>query len=572
MNLKTIVNRVILLVVFLFVSQMVMGQDKSNNLAEALENGTHTQVKSLIEQGAELDNSEEYLYKATLNSNIEYVKQNYTLLLKKGYEKAEYEYLKAFDFAIDNNNTDIISFLATQPEWSFNNHFRDNQSHLFHRAYIELKENPLREPAPLKTLIDLGIDLESYRTKQYFFKFAKECYRGYREKEAIVPFKKLAAMGINLNHTHPNGETILHQAAHYASDSIFRIFKAFDVDASLKNGNGKTADDIFFKRKIIKTIQLEDFTKLDSLLAQVVDINNEEYLNLVVDNASKNTVLKKFKTVMKYDYVPNTNHIREGDVEIEHSLRVAIDSNAIGLMKYIFTLDESLLQEDKLNHFYASAIYSLNTFPDKNLSTVQLLIDKGLDIHSVKNKKNLFEVAKHTYSDDEQETFKYFVSLYPVDLNFQDEDGLNILHHAGHNGNQDQFNFFEELGVDPSIKNNNGNTANENLKSTLKEKEVESLKQDSIPYVLFLFSSAILAFSIFYRKKINYVLARIIVSFLDTLCILYILSTVFVIVQDTKESAFEIMILFSLFGAFIVFPIFFTIQYLIFRLLKPKQS
>ena len=89
-----------------------------------------------------------------------------------------------------------------------------------------------------------------------------------------------------------------------------------------------------YTRKIIKSMRLEEVTKLDSLLAQVVDINNEEYLYLVVNNASKETVLKKFQTVLKHGYVPNTNSSKQGDFELEHCLRVAIDSNAIDLMKY----------------------------------------------------------------------------------------------------------------------------------------------------------------------------------------------------------------------------------------------
>ena len=240
-------------------------------------------------------------------------------------------------------------------------------------------------------------------------------------------------------------------------------------------------------------------------------------------------------------------------------------------MKYIFTLDESLQQEDKLNHFYASAIHALNTFPKKNESAVQLLVDKGLDIHSIKNKETLLELAKYTFGDDGQKTFKYFVSLYPVDLNFQDEDGLTILHHAAQSGNQEQFTFFKNLGVDASIKSNNNKTAGEILKSVLNERTAEALLLGSSPYILLLLSSAILALSIFYRKKINHIIVRIIVSFLDTLAIFYILSTVFTVLQDSKESALEIMALFAIFGAVVVLPVFFIIQYLIFRLLKSKK-
>ena len=135
MNIKTITNRTIFLVALLFVSQMAVGQNKTNSLAEALENGTHNQVASLIKEGAELDNSEEYLHYATLNSNIKYVKQNYSLLLKNGYKPAKHEYLSAFYSAIDQNNTEVMSFLATQPEWNFKNDFKNNQAEIFQRAY-----------------------------------------------------------------------------------------------------------------------------------------------------------------------------------------------------------------------------------------------------------------------------------------------------------------------------------------------------------------------------------------------------------------------------------------------------
>ena len=571
MNFKKVGQLKNILIALIFASQIMIGQNKSNDLSEALENGKHIQVVTLINEGAALNNSEELLYKATLNSNIEHVKQNYNLLLKSGYKQDEYEYLTAFYSAIVSNNTEVISFLATQPEWNIKNDYKNNQTEIFQRAYTELKENPLTEPSALKTLIDLGIDLKSYRTEQYVFKFAKDCYKGYKEKEAITAFKKLASMGINLNNTQPNGETILHQAARNASDSIYHIFKKLDVDISIRNVNGKTADDIFLTKKIIKSIRLEEVTTLDSLLAQVVDINNEEYLNLVVDNASKKTVLKKFQTVLKHGYIPNNDISRQGDIELEHCLRVAINSNAIDLMKYIFTLDESLLQKDKLNHFYASAIYALNTFPKKNESAIQLLVDNGLDIHSIKNKKTLLELAKFIIGDDGQKTFKYFISLYPVDLNFQDEDGFTILHYAAQNGNQEQFTFFENLGVDTSIKSNNGKTANESLKSVLNGRKAEALLLGSTPYILFLLSSTSLVLSIVFRKKINNVLARIAVSFIDALSFFYIFSTVFIILQDGKESALEIMILFSVFGAVVVFPVFFTIQYLIFRLLKSKK-
>ena len=255
MSFKKVAQLKNILVALFFASQIMVGQNKSNDLSEALENGTHSQVVTLIKKGASLENTENYLYKATLNSNIEDVKQNYNLLLKSGYKQDEYEYLTAFYSAIVSNNTAIITFLATQPEWNIKNDYKDNQAEIFQRAYTELKENPLTEPSALKTLIDLGINLKSYRTEQYVFKFAKDCYKGYKEKEAITAFKKLASLGINLNTTHPNGETILHQAARNASDSIYHIFKKFGVDASIKNKKIETNNYRIIKYKLVLVIK-----------------------------------------------------------------------------------------------------------------------------------------------------------------------------------------------------------------------------------------------------------------------------------------------------------------------------
>ena len=93
-----------------FVSLVAIGQNKKNDLTQALEKGTPSQVLILIDKGIALENTEEYLYKATLNSNIDYVKQNYKLLLKKGYKLAEYEYLHTMYKAIEKTTPHYLSF------------------------------------------------------------------------------------------------------------------------------------------------------------------------------------------------------------------------------------------------------------------------------------------------------------------------------------------------------------------------------------------------------------------------------------------------------------------------------
>ncbi len=571
MILKPIINhKSIILVVLLFFVIPIMGQNKTNALTNALEKGTPNQVVTLINQGVALNNTEEYLYKATLNPKIDYVKQNYKLLLKKGYKLAEYEYLQAMYRAVNENNTALLIFLTTQPEWDIS----ENQSDCYQRAYISLEDAIDTEPSALKTLIDNGLDLYSWKSEQYTFDFAKKCYTRDNQEKSRAIFKKLVSYGINLNPAHPNGETILHAAAHSASDSIVNFFKELGVDASLKNGKGKTADDIVFKRKLVQIIKTEDAKKLESILKQGIDLKEEEYLNLLVDNATKHTVLEKFKLFIQYGYTPNTNHIREyGDVELEHSLRVAIDSNAIGLMKYIFTLDKTLQHKDKLNHFYASAILSLSTLPKKNESTVQFLIDKGLDIHSKKNKEVLLGIARQSYGYEvrvettkAQKALKHLVLLFPVDLNFQDIDGSTMLHHAARNASEKQLTFFKELGVDPTLKNKYGNTADD----ILNRRKTESNLIDMIPLVLLLFSIAVLVLSFSYRKKINAVFTCIIVSFVDTLSVSYLIFTILAMFMEVKETPLELMFLAFVFGALVFVPLFLLVQYLIFRMLKSK--
>ena len=569
MSLKTIIkHKGTLVALLLFVSLIAIGQNKTDALSLALEKGTPNQVTTLIKQGVALENTEEYLYKATLNPNINYVKQNYKLLLKQGYKLAEYEYIRAMYTAINKNNTALIVFLASQPEWDNS----ENHSDIFQRAYIALKEDVHTEPSALKTLIDNGLDIHTWRIEQYVFEFAKKCYTSYDQEKSRAAFKKLAEYGIPLNH--PNGETILHAAAYSASDSIVNFFKELGVDASLKNGKGKTADDIVFKRKLVQIIKTADTKKLEVVLKQKINLDDEEYLNLVVNNATKHTVLEKFKLCIQYGYTPNTNHTQEGDVELEHSLRVAIDSNAIDLMKYIFTLDKALLHKDKLNHFYASAILSLSTLPKKEESTVQFLIDKGLDIHSVKNKKVLLDIARQSYGYEvrvettkAQKALKHLVLLFPVDLNFQDAEGETMLHHAAHNANDKQLNFFKELGVDATLKNKYGNTADD----ILNKRKTTSNLIDMIPLVLLIFSIAALVLSFFYQKKINAVFTRIIVSFIDTFSISYLIFTVLSIVIEAKETPLELMLWVFVFGALVFVPLFFVVQYLIFRMLKTKK-
>ncbi|HBS11119.1 MAG TPA: hypothetical protein DEO36_01050, partial [Flavobacteriaceae bacterium] len=141
----------------------------------------------MIDKGIALENTEEYLYKATLNSNIDYVKQNYKLLLKKGYKLAEYEYLHTMYKAIEKNNTALLVFLTKQPEWDNS----ENQSDIFQRAYIALKEDVHIEPSALKTLIDNGLETNSWRVEQYVFEFAKRCYTSYDQEKSKAAFKKL---------------------------------------------------------------------------------------------------------------------------------------------------------------------------------------------------------------------------------------------------------------------------------------------------------------------------------------------------------------------------------------------
>lgn len=571
MNLKTIITfKNILIALLFFASPIIIGQNKTDALSRALEKGTPSQVITLIDKGIALENTKEYLYKATLNSNIDYVKQNYKLLLKKGYKLAEYEYLQAIYRAIDKNNTALLVFLASQPEWDNS----DTQSDCFQRAYTALKEDIHTEPAALKTLIDNGLDIHSWRNKQYTFDFAKKCYTGNHQEKSRVAFKKLVTYGIDLNTAHPNGETILHTAAHSASNSIVNFFKELGVDASLKNGKGKTADDILFKRKLTQIIKTKDAKKLEALLKKGINLNKEEYLNLVVNNATKQTVLEKFKLFIQYGYKPNTNIIREGDIELEHSLRVAINNNAIDLMKYIFTLDKGLQHKDKLNHFYASAILSLSTLPKKEESTVQFLIDKGLDIHSVKNKEVLLDIARQSYGYEvrksttkAQKALKHLVLLYPVDVNFQDAEGSTMLHHAAHNTNEKQLVFFKELGVDTTLKNKNGNTADD----ILNRRKTTSNMIDMIPWVLLVLSIVTLVLTFLYRKKINAIFTRIMVSFVTTFSISYIIFTILSIILESKETPLELMFLMFVFGALVFVPLFFVVQYFIFRLLKSKK-
>ena len=553
-----------------FVSLVAIGQNKKNDLTQALEKGTPSQVLILIDKGIALENTEEYLYKATLNSNIDYVKQNYKLLLKKGYKLAEYEYLHTMYKAIEKNNTALLVFLTKQPEWDNS----ENQSDIFQRAYIALKEDVHIEPSALKTLIDNGLETNSWRVEQYVFEFAKRCYTSYDQEKSKAAFKKLASYGVNLNPAHPNGETILHAAAYSASDSIVNFFKELGVDASLKNGKGKTADDILFKRKLKQLIKTEDAKKLETQLKQGIDLNEEEYLNLVVNNATKQTVLEKFKLFIQYGYKPNTNIIREGDIELEHSLRVAINSNAIDLMKYIFTLDKGLQHKDKLDHFYASAILSLSTLPKKDESTVQFLIDKGLDIHSVKNKEVLLDVARQSYGYEvrvtttkAQKALKHLVLLFPVDVNYQDAEGSTMLHHAARIANDKQLTFFKELGVDATLKNKNGNTADD----ILNKRKTTSNMIAIIPWVLLTISIATLVLTFLYRKKINAIFTRIMVSFVTTFSISYIIFTILSIILESKETPLELMFLMFVFGALVAVPLFLVVQYFIFRMLKPKK-
>jgi len=570
MLLKTnIALKNILIALLFFVSTILIGQNKANALIEALEKGTPSQVVTLLDQGISLENTEEYIYKATLNSNIDYVKQNYKLLLKKGYKFAEYEYLQAMYRAIAENNTALLIFLTSQPEWDSS----ENQSDCYQRAYMALEEDIYTEPSALKTLIDNGLDLYSWRSEQYTFDFAKKCYTRDNQKKSRAVFRKLVAYGISLNPTHPNGQTILHVAAHSASDSIILFFKELGVDASLKDGKGKTADAIIFKRKFVQLLKIADAKKIEVLLKQGIDLKEEEYLNLIVDNANKQTVLEKFKLFIQYGYKPNTNIIREGDVELEHSLRIAIDSNAIDLMQYIFTLDKALQHKDKLNHFYASAILSLSTHPKKEESTVQFLIDKGLDIHSVKNKKVVLDVARQSYGYEvrkettkAQKALQHLVLLFPVDLNFQDAEGSTMLHHAARVASEKQMAFFKELGVDPTLKNKNGNTAED----IVNRRKMESNMVDMIPLVLLLLSITTLVLSFLYRKKINAIFIRIIVSFAVTFSISYIVFTVLSILIESKETPLELMFWVFVFGALVFVPLFLVVQYLIFRMLKSK--
>jgi len=563
--------KIYITIFLLFVSQIIIAQDKIDALREALKNGTPDEVKSLISEQDSLSNSKHYFLNATLNPNINYVKQNYALLLEKGC-KIENEYRLIIRKLIDNNRIELIPFLLSQPEWDD----EERREYFFVSAYEKLEKDSINTiPSALEILINHGLDVNSARNKKNIFEFSKRCYNrayenDYHPERSITAFKKLISFGMDINTTNDKGQTILHKQALRAPDSIITLFKELGANPTLKNKEGKTLGDLLFKPKLIQIIKNGSDKQLDSILKKGMPLYNESYLYLIVNNATKNTVFKKVKTVMKHGY-SFKDYGGEGYNEMVFVMRVAIDSNAYKLREYTFNTDKSLHHQDKLDIFYKKAILSLHTLPEKEESSVQFLIDKGLDINSVKNKNALLEFANKDYSDERKTALKHLVSLFPVDVNFQNKDGNTMLHLAALSGSGSRLSFFEELGVDFFIENNNGLTAYEIYNTISKKREREELLEDNMPLILFLASLLILTLTIVFRKKINDVALRIIVSFINALSISYLISCLVTIGSNAKESALEIMILFFAFGAVLFIPLFFIIQYIIFKALKNKE-
>lgn len=569
MSIKKLANSLIIIFV-LFLSKTTTAQSKSEVFIDALNNGTPKDVVIAIENINSLKNTNKYLYEATLNPNLNYVKENYTLLLSKGYTYNEYEYLTAVYLAIDKNKIELLKFLISQPEWNI----EENQSDIFQRAYIELEEDTFdTEPSSLEVIINNNLDLNSWKTKQHIFEFAKRCYDGRNEEKSKNAFKKLASFGIDLNIRHPSGSSIVHKAAYSASepDSILKFFKDLGANTLLKNKRNETAESIVFKTKLLHIIKFENAKNFDSILRKEAVLYEERYLYLLANNATKNTVFEKYKTLRNFGYKPNINYISNGDDEIDYAFRVAIDSNVFSLRDFIFKSEKSLQHKNKLDHFYESAIFSLDTLSNIKESNIQFLIDKGLNVNSIKNKNTLLEVSFKSNSEKQKNALKHLVSLFPVDMNFQNKEGNNILHLIAERGYDFDFSFFEKLGVDPNVKNNDGYAANEIHYNILKERNRKSEKQRNTPKMLILLSVLSLILSIIYRKKINTVLLRLVVSFIDTLSITYIIATLFTMLNRMKESPLEIMILTFAFGTLIFIPIFLIVQYLIFKFLKKTK-
>jgi len=431
-------NNLLFVALLLFVSQLIIAQNDVNTLAKALQYGTPQQVVTLIEKGTTLKNNKGYFETATLNSNIGYVKENYSFLLKKGYKLYNThhpngnEYLLAFYKAIEENNTELITFLASQPEWK-----AYNKDKIFRIACDALEKDYNTEPSALKTLLDSGLDLGLGYDNYRLFHLASDCHIGGEKEQAIAIMKKLKSYNFDFNVTSNSGETILHKAAKFpAPDSIYVFFKSLGINTSLKNEKGKTSEDLFFKHKFIELFRSDNYQKLDSALKQSVSKYNIEYINLLVENAKKPTFSKNLKLIINNGYIPSTIIDNYGDTELDNALSFATKENDLDVMEYIFTLKKSFKQNIELDKFYSEAISSLYQRPKKHESAVQFLIDKGLDIQSQKNKEFLFSLPDRNLPYW-RGSLEHFVLLFDVQQN-----GCTITDYINNKKNLNKLNQF----------------------------------------------------------------------------------------------------------------------------------
>ncbi|XP_062587639.1 serine/threonine-protein phosphatase 6 regulatory ankyrin repeat subunit B-like [Saccostrea cucullata] len=355
----------------------------------------------------------------------------------------------------------------------------------------------------LKFLMEKGFNIESYRNDGKTV-LHRCCMNRKKDmcKFLVNTYPHLLDVRDN------NGGTALHDAAWGGNIDllIFLLEKGFDINSTRNDGKTVLHLCCMNEKLDICTYLLNNYPHLLDVrdkngmyaLNDAARVGNIDFIKFMLEKVFEikskrndgKTVLhllsKKGQLDMCKFLVNTLPHLLDvKDNNGETALHAAACGGNIDLLKFLmekgFNIEskrndgKTVLHRCCVNRKIDMCKYLVNTYPhlldvkdnnaenalhaaayEGNIDFFKFLLEKGLSIDS---KRNDGKTVLHLCCmNGKLDMCKYLVNTYPPLLDFNDNNGENVLNDAAWGGNIDLFNFLLEKGLDIKTKRNNGKT------------------------------------------------------------------------------------------------------------------